>query len=130
MKTEIELLAKLDHPHVVKIFEFAVDEKNEKFVLMLEYLSGGDCLDLLWRVSKSVTGILKEDTVAKIAEGVLMALSYCHSQSIMHRDIKPENMMLTSNSGNPDCKIIDFGLAVRRNHAIKDVCGTPAYIAP
>jgi calcium-dependent protein kinase len=129
MRAEIEVLSLLDHPNVVKLFEFADDEAQGQFVLIMEYLPGGDCLDLLLRASNSGTGILKEEVVGKIANHLLLALCYCHSQGIVHRDVKPENMMLTARDGQLDCKIIDFGLAVRKKR-LDNICGTPSYIAP
>jgi len=129
MKREMEVLASLDHPHVVKLFEYAEDVARQELILILEYIPGGCCDGLLKRQS----GHLAESLVARLINHLLVALAYCHSRGILHRDIKPENMMLTSPGflRNPDCKLIDFGLASSPGYAMTNDCvGTPAYIAP
>jgi serine/threonine protein kinase len=129
MTREIEVLASLDHPHVVKLFEYAEDVARQELILILEYIPGGCCDGLLKRQS----GRLAESLVARLLNQLLVALAYCHSCGVVHRDIKPENMMLTSPGflRNPDCKLIDFGLACSPGHATTNDCvGTPGYIAP
>jgi len=129
MKREMEVLASLDHPHVVKLFEYAEDVARQELILILEYIPGGCCDGLLKRQS----GQLAESLVARLLNQLLVALAYCHSSGIVHRDVKPENMMLTSPGflRSPDCKLIDFGLASSPGHAATNDCvGTPGYIAP
>lgn len=131
MRKEISLLATLDHPQVVKLFEWAEDVQKKEMVLILEYLPGGDGLGLLRR-SLQQNAPLAEALVARLMQQVLVSLQYCHSQGVLHRDIKNENFMLTASEDGelPDCKVIDFGLAVRREQQLKEICGTPGYIAP
>lgn len=128
MKKEIELLCSLDHPGVVKLFEYAEDVPQQRLLLILEYLPGGGC-DALTLAGEP----LAEELVGRLIYQLLVSLDYCHSQGIAHRDVKPENMMLTreaSIEGAPNCKLIDFGLA-RRCHPGKDICvGTPPYMPP
>jgi len=129
MKREMEVLASLDHPHVVKLFEYAEDVARQELILILEYIPGGCCDGLLKRQS----GHLAESLVARLLNQLLVALAYCHSSGIVHRDVKPENMMLTSPGflRSPDCKLIDFGLASTPAQANTNDCvGTPNYIAP
>jgi serine/threonine protein kinase len=129
MKREMEVLASLDHPHVVKLYEYAEDVARQELILILEYIPGGCCDGLLKRQS----GRLAESLVARLLNQLLVALAYCHSSGVIHRDVKPENMMLTSPGflRNPDCKLIDFGLASSPGHATTNDCvGTPGYIAP
>lgn len=131
MRKEISLLATLDHPRVVKLFEWAEDVQKQEMVLILEYLPGGDGLGLLRR-SLEQNAPLSEAIIARLMQQVLVSLQYCHSQGVLHRDIKNENFMLTASEPGelPDCKVIDFGLAVRREQQLKEICGTPGYIAP
>jgi len=131
MKTEIELLCSLDHPGVVKLYEYAVDMARQEILLVLEYMPGGSCDGLLKPDKEPPT----EAFVARLLHQLLVTLDYCHSQGYAHRDIKPENMMLTRRAslrGTPDCKLIDFGLAGRegRGQAMNGFIGTPAYMAP
>lgn len=136
MQREIQLLQELDHPHIVKIFEFADDAREQKLYLCLEKLDGGDGDGLLQK-----GGPLQEALVARLMQQVLSATAYCHQRGIMHRDLKPENIMilkkregLSSWIRTTDCKVIDFGLASRFERRggpdQVDTCGTPAYMAP
>lgn len=127
MRNEVQVLSALDHPHIVKLYEFAEDEKHQQLVMVLEYVEGSDCLELLREYNR----VLPEKLVARIVKQVLVALSYCHSQGITHRDIKPENVMLTSeNLATCDSKVIDFGLATPCKGDVKEFAGTASYLAP
>jgi calcium-dependent protein kinase len=83
---EIELLRQLDHPNIVKIFEYFSDE--DKYYLITEYCRGGDLFDLIKKKRK-----FSEMSAAYIMYQIFRALFYCHStHHLMHRDIKPENI--------------------------------------
>jgi calcium-dependent protein kinase len=131
MRKEVEMLCVLDHPHIVKIFEYAIDDSNEELVLVLEHLAGGDCQKLLTE-ALAVDTLLSEALVARLMHQVFLALSYCHSQGVLHRDIKPANMILTGEDllGIADCKVIDFGVAVRDDSLERGIFGTLSHIAP
>jgi len=126
-RKEIQLLCDLDHPRVVRLYEYAEDFACHEIVMVLEYLPGGNCLDLIANAQ-----YVEEELVARIISQSLAALSHCHQQGIYHRDVKLENLMLASEpKGNlPDCKLIDFGLATHCDGQVREVLGTPAYIAP
>lgn len=121
---EVELLAELDHPHIVRLFEYA--DSNNLFTLVMEYIPGGDGLKLLQRVGRG----LEEPYVANLINQVLVALSYCHARGVVHRDVKPENFMITESGawGEPMLKVIDFGLAVKGSS--NEFLGTGPYMAP
>ena len=69
-----------------------------------------------------------EKTVAKYIQQLLKAINHCHAQDIIHRDVKPENIMVTEND---EIKLIDFGLSIiQETQYLKDVHGTPLYMAP
>merc|ERR1719265_2658609 len=109
MKLEIDVLRRVEHPHVVQLLEYAEDRGAQMIYLIQELLSGGDCSDLI----KDHGTSLSEKTCAKCIKHLILGTAYAHSQGILHRDIKPENMMLTE-KGDPnssDVKVIDFGLA-------------------
>jgi len=130
-RKEVSLLASLDHPGIVKMFEHCEDVSRKQIVLVLEYMAGGTC-ESLYQSGKAPPS---EGLVARLIFQVLEALHYCHERGIIHRDLKPENLMLTKAEGwaTPHCKLIDFGVAIQgrpgevmQPHGI----GTPAYMAP
>jgi len=126
-RIEIQLLCDLDHPRVVRLYEYAEDSARQEIVMILEYLPGGDCLGLVTN-----SQYIEEELISRIIYQSLVALGHCHQQGIYHRDVKLENLMLASETrGNlPDCKLIDFGLGTRCDGHVREVLGTPAYIAP
>jgi Ca2+-binding EF-hand superfamily protein len=131
LKNEIHLLSALDHPNIVKIYEYSEDIARGQLLMVLEYVGGGDCQQLLRSKSQS-TALKNESFVGKLIWQLLNVLNYCHDRGILHCDIKPENMMLTAGTkGNlPDCKVIDFGLTHRMDKPTRDFVGTPSYMAP
>lgn len=129
VRKEVELLRSLDHPHVVKLFEYVEDHDRKEILLILEYVPGGSCQELIKRSMFS----LSEPLVSRLIFQVLSAVAYCHAQGVAHRDVKPEHMMLTQVGlwGHPNCKLIDFGLAAMTAAAnSRDFVGTPEYMAP
>jgi len=127
-KTEVQVLAELDHPSIVKLYEYAEDSPRHKLVLILEYIAGGDCSGLLEGSDRT----LSEARVARLIHQLLVAVNCCHARGIFHRDLKPQNMMLTRSLGawgSPNLKVIDFGLAARARSS-RDFVGTPAYMPP
>merc|ERR1719359_1414410 len=129
LKNEIHLLSALDHPNIVKIYEYSEDISRGQLLMVLEYVGGGDCQQLL----RSSDTPQAETFIAKLIWQVLSVLCYCHARGILHCDIKPENMMLTQPRGKGellDCKVIDFGLTHRIDQPTRDFVGTPSYMAP
>jgi calcium-dependent protein kinase len=129
LKNEIHLLTVLDHPNVIRIHEYSEDIARGQLLMVLEYVGGGDCQQLLRSSAKPQT----EAFIAKLIWQLLSVLCYCHARGILHCDIKPENMMLTRPRGKydlPDCKVIDFGLTHRIDTPTRDFVGTPSYMAP
>ena len=87
LQKEIEVLRKIDHPNVIKLYEVY---ENELYVhLIIEYLKGGELLQLIQR-----KGVYSEKDAATAIKCVLSALAYCHERFIIHRDLKPENLIL------------------------------------
>ena len=98
---EIEILKKLDHPNIVKIYEFYQDKLN--FYLITEYIGGGELFDKITKIK-----CFTESEAAKIMRQLLSAVVYCHNHKIVHRDLKPENLLLESKDSD-NIKVIDFG---------------------
>jgi serine/threonine protein kinase len=129
LKKEAELLCSLDHPGIVRLYEYAEDPDMQQIILILEYIPGGGCDDLL---AQSLGVPLSESLVVKIIHQVLVTLAYCHAKGIVHRDLKPENIMLTCRPlwRTPDVKLIDFGAAAGYEELKNEVIGTIEYMAP
>ena len=129
---EIELLKNLDHPNIVKLFEYFCD--SEKYYLITEYCKGGDLFDLI-----KAKKVFSESSAAYIMYQIFRALIYCHyTHHLIHRDIKPENIVVyRQNSAGEDLydvKLIDFGISKIFNKSEKTndnkVKGSLNYIAP
>jgi calcium-dependent protein kinase len=124
---EIEILRKMDHPHIVKIFEFF--NTPEGYFLITEFCTKGE---LFQEVSDKAP--FSEFIAAHIMFQIFSAVNYCHNLNIIHRDLKPENILVESinSNGTYNLKIIDFGTAkiYEKNKAEKKVIGSSYYIAP
>mmetsp|Transcript_88681 Transcript_88681/g.157013 ORF Transcript_88681/g.157013 Transcript_88681/m.157013 type:complete len:1165 (-) Transcript_88681:175-3669(-) len=129
LKREAELLCGLDHPGIVRLYEYAEDLELQQVILILEYIPGGGCDDLL---AQAIGLTVSESLVVRIVQQTLTALAYCHARGIIHRDVKPENIMLTCRPifRSPDCKLIDFGAAARAGEKTQEIIGTVEYMSP
>jgi serine/threonine-protein kinase len=122
---EARLLASLDHPHIVPIFDYV--EQDGLWLLVMELLPGGTVRDRF-----ASQGIAAE-TACGIVLATCAALHYAHAKGILHRDIKPENLLFNA-SGT--LKVTDFGIAKVLGGAetlvtmAGDLLGTPAFMAP
>ena len=100
---EVEVMAKVDHPNIVKYFETYNDKVN--LYLVMELCTGGE---LLQKVTESGKPMGEAELAAQMSK-LFKALVHCHQQNIVHRDIKPENIMFGADG---EIKLIDFGFAV------------------
>lgn len=119
---EVNLLLKLRHDHVVKIYETIETKKH--IIIVMELCAGGDLLNYVRKRRR-----LKEPFAKKIFKQIIDGLHYIHSKCIAHRDIKLDNILL---DGKGSVKIADFGVSKQTQPGVKmrEQCGTPAYIAP
>ncbi len=122
-RNEITASYKINHPHVVKAYEYFDAEDLQAYAM--EYVDGGDLME---RMNAGVPGVAETiDILLQTAD----ALSAIHAAGIIHRDLKPENILLTRN-GN--VKITDFGVArlkdARTLTSAGTMVGTPKYLAP
>jgi len=124
-KRELEILAKLQHPNIVKLHR--VFEDKEFCFIILELVTGGELFDRI--IDKQYYTENEALTVVKV---VANGLVYCHEQGITHRDLKPENLLYETTNENSNIKIADFGLAKIMNEEsiMSTMCGTPGYYAP
>ena len=107
-KNEINVLSKVDHPNIIRLFEIFEDDKHCS--LIMEECTGGE---LFQRISEKIEKdeAFTEKEAATIFKQIMSAVSYCHSQGICHRDLKPENILFLNNNPDSPIKIIDFGLS-------------------
>jgi hypothetical protein len=123
--SEARLLAGLDHPHVVPVFDFV--EKDGLCLLVMELLPGGTVWNRFG--AQGFTPPAACATVLAASAGLQAA----HEKNVLHRDVKPENLMFSSEGV---LKVTDFGIAkvVGGDSTLAtragEVLGTPAYIAP
>ena len=98
---ELNLLLKLRHEHVVKIYETIETKKH--IIIVMELCAGGDLLNYVRKRRR-----LKEPYAKKIFKQIIDGLKYIHSKNIGHRDIKLDNILL---DGKGSVKIADFGVS-------------------
>ena len=125
-RREIEIMYRVHHPNVVKLFGHFEDNKYCYFIM--EYIPGGNVYNL---VPKNGFRTVPIQTIASIMKDVISAVYFLHRMSppIIHRDIKPENVVLDQNM---KAKLTDFGWSNYMQGDMKrtTVCGTPVYLAP
>ncbi|KAK7882109.1 hypothetical protein WMY93_028283 [Mugilogobius chulae] len=99
-------------------------ESKVFYFLVFDLMKRGELFDYL---TEKVT--LSEKETRKIMRALLEVVQFLHSQNIVHRDLKPENILLDDNM---NIKLTDFGFAVQLQpgQTLKEVCGTPVYLAP
>lgn len=125
IEKEIQIMASLDHPHIVHLNE--VFDEDESVCFVMELAKGGEVFDRLVE-----RGSFDEDTTAKLMVQLLCAVDYIHKQGIVHRDLKLENLLYYDDSEDSKIMVADFGLSEWVQEAPEDspVCGTPGYMAP
>ena len=125
---EVRILAQLDHPNIVKVFDYDALPDGTPFYVM-ELLNGRTVRDVLGAIGRVPPRIAYE-----ITRQLLEALHCAHTHDIpvIHRDIKPENIFLHApKHGEPVVKLIDFGVsAVADRKHDGTFVGTWAYAAP
>lgn len=120
-RRETDIMRKLSHPHIAKLFE--VIETEEAMNIVMEF-AGRTLLSYVLE-----RGGLGEEPAKKFFMELLSAIKYCHDMNIIHRDIKHQNILLDDKD---NCKLIDFGLSnfMEEGKLRSTFCGTPAYAAP
>ena len=121
---EARVVAKLEHPHIVPVYDYS--EHEARPYLVMKFIEGDT---LKARFQK---GALTSKEIEQVADSVGSALGYAHQQGILHRDIKPSNVLLSTEG---IMYLADFGLARiaqagESTLSADSIMGTPQYISP
>ena len=125
---EINILKNLDHPNIIKVYEFY---SSEKYVYIInELCTGGELFDKIVDVKH-----FSESAACNIMRQLLSAVAYCHENGVIHRDLKPENILIESSEEKDkeffQIKVIDFGTCeILKKKKLTEQIGTSFYIAP
>jgi len=126
---EIEIMKRVSHPNVLKLFE--VFETDETISLVMELVTGGE---LFYKIVEK--GNYSEKEAANIVKQMIQGVEYLHGEGICHRDLKPENLLCSGeeDQGYKPFRVViaDFGLskAFNSGESLETSCGTPDYVAP
>ncbi len=124
MRREVSLGRSLTHPNLVRVFELV--DAGDRVAVVMEWVSEGSLAQRL------ETGPLPIESVVRIADDALAALSFLHERNIVHRDIKPSNLLVDADGG---VRLADLGLVHRLDDAgdltrTAMTVGTPMYMSP
>ncbi|MEY2817877.1 MAG: serine/threonine protein kinase [Chloroflexota bacterium] len=121
-QNEAEVIAALEHPCIVPIYDFGWH--GQQPYIVMRYMAGGSLQDKLDK------GDIKLTETSHIFKRVADALDAAHGKGIIHRDIKPSNILFDSSG---EAFLSDFGIAKSKTIANDDgewLVGTPAYMSP
>ena len=125
-QSEARTIARLVHPHIVRVLEFGIE--NTTPFLVVDYAPNGNL-----RKQHPRGAPLPLATIVGYVRQIASALQYAHDQRVIHRDVKPENMLLGRRN---EVLISDFGIALvtsthyHSTQGAQDLVGTIAYMAP
>jgi eukaryotic-like serine/threonine-protein kinase len=118
--------ARLVHPNVVQVFDFGLDDDTHRNFIVMEYVDGQSCAEILRE-----RGPLPPGEAVEILAQSCRGLAYAHRHEVVHRDVKPGNL-LRSRDGM--VKLADFGIAKAAEQSditkVGSVLGTAAYLSP
>jgi serine/threonine-protein kinase len=130
-RREIDVTAKLAHPHIVQISDFGTVPTGEPYLVM-EFLEGEDLERRLERV-----GRVSFAAAVAIVNQLASALAVTHAEGVVHRDLKPANVFLVQVPGQRDfVKVVDFGVSkvlkasTTKLTRAQMIVGTPEYMSP
>jgi serine/threonine-protein kinase len=128
---EAQAVNRINHEHIVEIFDFVEDTQGGHVYCVMELLRG-----------RSLTSLLEQERltlerIQRIAVQVCAALGAAHQLGVVHRDVKPDNLFVSQRPGHPDyVKVLDFGVAKVLSAEPSQgtleglLIGTPRYMAP
>ncbi|MFH8384729.1 protein kinase [Kitasatospora sp. NPDC018058] len=119
LRAEAQVLARIDSPHVTRLYEYVEGERGSAIVMELV---DGIALRELLRAEGATTA----EAALVVLKGSLLGLAAAHAAGVVHRDYKPANVLVDTTATS---KLVDFGIAVASGDD-RDVSGTPAYMPP
>jgi serine/threonine protein kinase len=126
--------SKMNHPHVITVYDFGVTPNSGQPFIVMDYLLGTDLSTII-----KEEGQLGVERSLKILAQSTDALDHAHRMGVIHRDLKPSNIMLIDYEDEKDfVKVVDFGVAKlisaggeqQRLTQMGEVCGSPVYMSP
>jgi len=101
---EIDLMRLVDHPNIIRLYEWFEDKSN--VYIVMDLCDGGELFDKI-----SSEGHFSEQVAATLFRDMMRAVNYCYGKKVCHKDLKPENFMFASKGEMSTIKLIDFGLS-------------------
>ena len=118
--------ARLVHPNVVQVFDFGLDEATHRNFIVMEFVDGQSCAEILRE-----QGTLGPGEAVEILAQSCRGLDYAHRNGVVHRDVKPGNLLRNQDRM---VKLADFGIAKAAEQSditkVGSVLGTAAYLSP
>lgn len=139
-RREAQVLAQLDHPHIIQVSEYGHDHGVPYYAM--ELLDGWTLRSEVNQALDGGASGLDWERAKECLAPIASALSYCHENGVVHRDVKPENVLIEKSTGRP--VLIDFGIVKRDPQRLGEtldglsrslteegtVLGTPAFMSP
>ncbi len=131
-EAERQALAMMDHEHIAKVFDAGATQSGRPYFVM-ELVKGEPITTYCDTKSLSIAERLG------VFGQVCRAVQHAHSKGVIHRDIKPGNVLVSTQDGRPNAKVIDFGIAKATQHRLteqtiatdaRQFIGTPEYMSP
>ncbi|MBX9666302.1 MAG: serine/threonine protein kinase [Candidatus Obscuribacterales bacterium] len=133
---EAQATSKLDHPNIIKVFDFGATESGAPYMVM-EYAEGNSLDHYI-----ETNGVLSEPMALSVLMQLASALGHAHARGIFHRDIKGSNLLIVKGNAEDDTtpaplevRVIDLGIATLKEALFETnkgntIAGTPAYMSP
>lgn len=133
---EVKSIGKLDHPHILPLFDYGEEQIGEMSViyLVMPYRPEGSLAK--WLTQRTQKELLRPREIARLVHQAADALQHAHDHRIVHQDVKPPNFLIRERKespGHPDLLLSDFGIArlITTTAGISQTTrGTPTYMAP